>query len=136
MAEEPQPSNIHEGASEPQAPAGSAEDRKAAAALSSLDAQDDDSSAKKDVDSKALGEAMKNLSVKDKGAGQTKKMAVKIDPADVSFLVRPEFNHFFYGIGKWKTRHNCGLEEGNLTVNLGLRTRAPESESDRPSPRE
>lgn len=86
MAEEPQPSTVQEGASDPPAPTGTAEDRKAAAALSSLDAQDDESGAKKEVDSKALGEAMKNLSVKGKGADE--KKAVKIDPADISLLVR------------------------------------------------
>lgn len=88
MAEEPQPSTIQEGASDPPAPTGSAEDRKAAAALSTLDAQDDDSSSKKNVDSKALGEAMKNLSVDDKGkAGEEKRKVVKVDAQDVSLLV-------------------------------------------------
>ncbi|PVI00216.1 hypothetical protein DM02DRAFT_614552 [Periconia macrospinosa] len=86
MAEEPQPEALHEGAADPHAPTGTAEDRKAAAALSSLDAQDDDAAGKKNVDSKALGEAMKGLSVKDKN-GDEKKKIVKIDAADVSLLV-------------------------------------------------
>ncbi|KAF2105510.1 hypothetical protein BDV96DRAFT_655588 [Lophiotrema nucula] len=86
---EPQPSNIQEGASDPPPPAGSAEDRKAAAALSSLDANDD-AGEKKDVDNKALGEAMKNLSVEDKEvvpAKKEEKKAIKVDPADVTLLV-------------------------------------------------
>ncbi|KAF2643420.1 hypothetical protein P280DRAFT_394814 [Massarina eburnea CBS 473.64] len=84
---EPQPAAIQEGAAEPHAPTGSAEDRKAAAALSSLDAptQDDDAAGKKNVDSKALGEAMKGLSVKEH-AGDEKKKVVKIEASDVSLL--------------------------------------------------
>jgi hypothetical protein len=53
---EPQPSDIHEGAADPHAPTSSAEDRKAAAALSSLDTQED-SAEKKEVDGKALNKA-------------------------------------------------------------------------------
>ncbi|KAF2177038.1 hypothetical protein K469DRAFT_697584 [Zopfia rhizophila CBS 207.26] len=91
MAEEPQPSTIHEGTSDPPAPTGTAEDRKAAAALSSLDAHDDDSSQKKNVDTKALGEAMKNLAVsgdtKPAKAGEEKKKVVKVDQVDVGLLV-------------------------------------------------
>lgn len=86
MAEEPQPSAIQEGASDPPAPTGTAEDRKAAAALSSLDAHDDDAASKKNVDTKALGEAMKSLSVQDTGAAEKKK-TVKIEAKDVSLLV-------------------------------------------------
>ncbi|KAF2681276.1 hypothetical protein K458DRAFT_343916 [Lentithecium fluviatile CBS 122367] len=86
---EPQPSNVQEGASTPPAPlpTGTAEDRKAAAALSSLDApsEDTDSPAKKEVDTKALGEAMKQLSVA-KGGGEKRK-AVKIEAGDVALLV-------------------------------------------------
>ncbi|PSN70464.1 hypothetical protein BS50DRAFT_520278 [Corynespora cassiicola Philippines] len=81
---EPQPATIHEGAADPHAPTSTAEDRKAAAALSSLDAQDDESSGKKEVDTKALGEAMKTLSVQKKNAEQKKD--VKVDPKDVSLL--------------------------------------------------
>lgn len=83
---EPQPSNIQEGASEALPPSGSVEDRKAAAALSSLDAQDDDTVGKKEVDTKALGEAMKGLNVKE-STGEVPKKAVKIEPIDVSLLV-------------------------------------------------
>lgn len=88
MAEEPQPSTVKEGASEPHAPTASAEDRKAAAALSSLDAQDDEGAGKKEVDSKALDSAMKNLSVDGKEVKKVeKKAAVKIDPESVKELV-------------------------------------------------
>jgi hypothetical protein len=84
---EPQPSNIKEGASDAPAPtAGSAEDRKAAAALSTLDAQGDDEAGKKEVDSKAVEKAMKNLSVKD-GKGDAQKKTVKIEASDVNLLV-------------------------------------------------
>ncbi|OCK85178.1 hypothetical protein K432DRAFT_287397 [Lepidopterella palustris CBS 459.81] len=88
---EPQPDSVHEGASTPPAPTGTAEDRKAAAALSSLDAHDDESSTKKDVDAEALGQAMKNLGVGDKkeheGNKVVPKKAVKIDAGDVSLLI-------------------------------------------------
>ncbi|KAJ4358582.1 uncharacterized protein N0V89_003166 [Didymosphaeria variabile] len=87
MAEEPQPSNIQEGASDAPAPTGGAEDRKAAAALSSLDAQGDDEAGKKEVDSKAVEKAMKNLSVKDGKGGEAQKKAVKIEASDVNLLM-------------------------------------------------
>ncbi|KAF2476459.1 uncharacterized protein BDR25DRAFT_252467 [Lindgomyces ingoldianus] len=90
MAEEPQPSTIQEGVPDASAPTGTAEDRKAAAALSALDAHDDEAGQKKDVDTKALGEAMKELKV-DEGKGKTemaeKKKAVKVEAADVTLLV-------------------------------------------------
>lgn len=97
MAEEPQPSDIQEGAADPAAPVGTAEDRKAAAALSSLDAVEDDSAGKKNVDTKALGEAMKNLSVA-KESGEKKKKAVKIEASDVALLVSGL--HAFPGVQK------------------------------------
>jgi hypothetical protein len=84
---EPQPAAIQEGAADPHAPTSTAEDRKAASALSSLDTQDEDAAGKKNVDSKALGEAMKGLNVKE-NAGEEKKV-IKIEPVDVSLLVRP-----------------------------------------------
>jgi hypothetical protein len=83
---EPQPENIQEGASDPPPPTGTAEDRKAAAALSSLDARGDDAGEKKEVDTKAVEQAMKNLDV-GKGA-EEKKKAVKIEASDVALLVR------------------------------------------------
>ncbi|KAF2856712.1 hypothetical protein T440DRAFT_474080 [Plenodomus tracheiphilus IPT5] len=81
---EPQPSDVHEGAADPHAPTGTADDRKAAAALSTLDAQDD-TSVKKEIDGKALDKAMKGLSVKG-GKGDDKK-SVKIEAGDVTLLV-------------------------------------------------
>jgi len=113
MAEEPQPATIHEGADpeddRPIAPK-SAEDRKTAAALSSLDKrgdEDDDdggSGAKSQLDQEALGKAMSRLEVGSKKGGEragkgkdtkdgegegevVKKKAVKVDQADVALLV-------------------------------------------------
>ncbi|KAF1966965.1 hypothetical protein BU23DRAFT_584133 [Bimuria novae-zelandiae CBS 107.79] len=87
MAEEPQPSNIQEGVSEAPAPTGSAEDRKAAAVLSTLDAQGDDESGKKEVDTSAMEKAMKNLSVKKGKGGEAQKKTVKVEAGDVNMLV-------------------------------------------------
>ena len=81
---EPQPSAVQEGAADPHAPSGTADDRKAAAALSSLDVQDE-GGVKKEVDGKALDKAMKELNVKDTKAEE--KRNVKIEPADVNLLV-------------------------------------------------
>jgi hypothetical protein len=61
---EPQPPDVQEGAADPHAPTSTADDRKAAAALSTLDVQDD-ATTKKEVDSKALDKAMKRLDVKE-----------------------------------------------------------------------
>ena len=98
---EAQPPTIVEGATtgdvddEIPAVAKSAEDRKAAAALSSLDTPRDDESAGKDVDQEAVRKAMERLG----GAGATNgavakkdeqkvvKKTVKVDPADVTLLV-------------------------------------------------
>ncbi len=85
---EPQPSTIHEGAADAHAPTGTAEDRKAAAALQSLDAPAEESGSggeKKHVDSAALDEAMKGLNVKGKKVEE--KKVVKIDAGDVALLV-------------------------------------------------
>lgn len=99
---EPQPSNIHEGASPPGAPP-AASAAAEAAALSSLDNKTlDESSAtpKKEVDLKALNDAMKALETSSaSGAGgkiaasaTSKKgeepvKVVKVDAADVGLLV-------------------------------------------------
>ncbi|KAF2823530.1 hypothetical protein CC86DRAFT_396289 [Ophiobolus disseminans] len=80
---EPQPSEVHEGAADPHAPTGTAEDRKAAAALSTLDTQDD-TGEKKEVDTKALDKAMKGLGVNDR---KEEKKVVKVEAADVNLLV-------------------------------------------------
>lgn len=97
MAEEPQPPNVHEGAGQPEALPANAEDRKAAQALSSLDAKpDEDAAPKKEIDLKALNDAMKTLGVaqekKTPAALATKKeeapkKLVKVDQTDVTLLV-------------------------------------------------
>ncbi|KAH6657284.1 hypothetical protein BKA67DRAFT_184554 [Truncatella angustata] len=86
---EPQPPNVHEGATtgdveDEVTQAKSAEDRKAAAAMSRLDDNDDDAgSAQVDKD------ALKGLSLGGSGAGaaKTEVKKVKIDAADVTLLV-------------------------------------------------
>lgn len=107
---EPQPPAIHEGAETPPAPApaGGAAAASEAAALSSLDNKNlsgSDSSAapKKEVDLKALNDAMKALGTGDGGnskkaaaAGSSLKKAsteepaklIKVEAADVGLLVR------------------------------------------------
>jgi hypothetical protein len=98
---EPQPSTVREGADiEDEAPVApkSAEDRKAAAALSTLSAHDDESSAPKpEVDTKALGDAMSRLDMTGKAKGDDEKKKkeeegvvkkkVKVDQGDVALLV-------------------------------------------------
>lgn len=102
---EPQPPQVREGADvddeTPAVPA-SAEDRKAAAALSSLDArgEDDEGTSKKtNLDQEALGKAMSRLELVSKGKEsdkgkskeggvEKKKPMVKVDQADVALLVR------------------------------------------------
>ena len=100
---EPQPSGVHEGASTPPAPPAAASAAAEAAALSSLDNKtlsDASSAPKKEVDLKALNDAMKAL---DSGVGGKKASAatavggtkkdeepaklIKVDAADVSLLV-------------------------------------------------
>ncbi|KAE9972972.1 hypothetical protein Vi05172_g5052 [Venturia inaequalis] len=87
MAEEPQPDTLVEGVTEESTLPTNAEDRKAAAALSALDARGDDdeeTSEKKDVDTAALDKAMKNLDVK---ASKADVYKGKIDAADVNLVV-------------------------------------------------
>ena len=102
---EPQPQGVHEGASTPPAPPAAAASAAAeAAALDSLDNKtlsDASSAPKKEIDLKALNDAMKAL---DSGAGGKKVSAaaaaagglkkdeepaklIKVDAADVSLLV-------------------------------------------------
>ena len=113
---EPQPTQVREGTDlddeTPAVPA-SAEDRKAAAALSSLNTGGDDeesASRKGNIDQEALGKAMSRLDVgskaKDSGKGkekqgeaEKKKVTIRVDPADVALLVSP-----------------LGLEEGSLVL--------------------
>lgn len=99
---ESQPPTIVEGATtgdvddEIPVAAKSAEDRKAAAALSSLDAtREDDSTATKDVDQEAVRKAMDRLAGSGSTNGTTSKKeekkvvkkVVKVDQADVALLV-------------------------------------------------
>ncbi|KAI1282964.1 hypothetical protein F5Y07DRAFT_202942 [Xylaria sp. FL0933] len=88
---EPQPRTIHEGATaggdveEEVIKAKSAEDRKAAAALASMDSSGDGAEAA-EVDAAAVSKAMKNLGT----AAPTEKKEVKkvkVDAADVALLV-------------------------------------------------
>ncbi|KAI1768166.1 hypothetical protein GGR53DRAFT_479250 [Hypoxylon sp. FL1150] len=88
---EPQPRTIHEGATtgdvedEVQTTAKSAEDRKAAAAMASLDSRGDDAGSSNTVDQEAVSKAMKNLGGSKAVEKEVKK--VKVDPADVALLV-------------------------------------------------
>ncbi|CAK7268677.1 hypothetical protein SEPCBS119000_003183 [Sporothrix epigloea] len=95
MAEDRQPADIHEGAStkpaandveeDIAAKAKSAEDRKAAVALASLDATGGaGGDTSKNVDQEAMSKAMKNLKLGVNGMAAKK---VKVDAADVALLV-------------------------------------------------
>lgn len=95
MAEEKQPPGVVEGATTGDVEdemlddkAKSAEDRKAAAALSKLDARDDDVAAagSSSVDQEGLSKAMNKLSAA-KTADKTALNKVKVDAADVALLV-------------------------------------------------
>ncbi|KAL2018395.1 hypothetical protein VTK56DRAFT_873 [Thermocarpiscus australiensis] len=93
MAENRQPADVVEGATsgdvedEVQPTAKSAEDRKAAAALSKLDTHGDDEAAPaREVDQEAVKKAMNALG----GGGASEKKEtkkVKVDAADVNLLV-------------------------------------------------
>jgi len=111
---EPQPPTVHEGADTTSVPASNNSDRAAATALSSLDTVDPTdstpSSTKKEVDTQALGDAIRQLDVtsassstsKDSGAEARKAAAekkreeerrkeeerkkVKVDAADVGLV--------------------------------------------------
>lgn len=92
MAEEKQPPGVVEGATAgdvedevDQDQAKSAEDRKAAAALSKLDARDEDV-ASSSVDQEGLNKAMNLLSA-NKAEEKKDVKKVKVDAADVALLV-------------------------------------------------
>lgn len=96
MAEEKQPPGVVEGATTGDVEdemlddkAKSAEDRKAAAALSKLDARgdDDDKAAGSAVDQEGLSKAMNKLGVSKQATTAQQKKAVKVDKADVQLLV-------------------------------------------------
>ncbi|KAI9171863.1 hypothetical protein HJFPF1_01354 [Paramyrothecium foliicola] len=89
-----QPPTVVEGATtgdvEDELPAAkSAEDRKAASALASLDDANDDASASaRNVDQEAVSKAMKTLGgAAGAAARKDAKTAVKVDQADVALLV-------------------------------------------------
>ncbi len=94
-AEDRQPADIVEGATtagdvedEAQPTAKSAEDRKAAAALSKLDARgDDDGAAAREVDQEAVKNAMNALGGGGAAAVKKETKVVKVDAADVKLLV-------------------------------------------------
>ncbi|KAK0731338.1 hypothetical protein B0H67DRAFT_549122 [Lasiosphaeris hirsuta] len=91
MAEDRQLSNLHEGTTagdvedEVQPTAKSAEDRKAAAALSKLDTHGDDEGSARDVDQEAVKNAVDALGGKTADKKEVKK--VKVDAADVNLIV-------------------------------------------------
>lgn len=97
MAEEKQPPGVVEGATTGDVEdemlqddkAKSAEDRKAAAALSKLDARgDDDEGVNKAVDQEGLSKAMNKLGTSKTTTGQqASKKVVKVDKVDVQLLV-------------------------------------------------
>lgn len=92
---EPQPRNVHEGATtgdvedELQSTAKSAEDRKAASALASLDAAGNEDNSGKEVDQEAVNKAMKSLGGANAAAAPKAAPVknVKVDAADVALLV-------------------------------------------------
>ncbi len=93
MAEEKQPPNVVEGATggdvedEVETTAKSAEDRKAAAALSKLDTHRDDETASRGVDQEAVSRAMNTLGGEKKTTEKKEAKKVKVDAADVALLV-------------------------------------------------
>lgn len=131
MAEEPQPASVVEGADiEDENPvAKSAEDRKAQAALSKLDAKDDEESASKDVDQDAVNRAMTNLGG-DAGKAEKKEIKkVKVDSADVALLVGCSIAHFQgRSEARFCLRSSC---MANLWRHLGRPTRLDQTEGHR-----
>jgi len=125
---ETQPPNVVEGATtgdiddELPVAAKSAEDRKAAAALSSLDApRDDDASATKDVDREAVRKAMDRLAGSGAANGaaakkgedkQVPKKVIKVDQADVTLLVEE------LELSKVKATELLRAHDGNVTSAL------------------
>ncbi|KAG5981914.1 hypothetical protein E4U55_002533 [Claviceps digitariae] len=89
MSEE-QPATVHEGDTTGDVPAKSAEDRKAASALASLDAAgNEETTNNKEVDREAVNKAMKSLGGS-KSASAPKAAPsknIKVDDADVAMLV-------------------------------------------------
>ncbi|KAI0895385.1 hypothetical protein F4806DRAFT_469088 [Annulohypoxylon nitens] len=88
---EPQPKGVQEGAGdvedEVQTTAKSAEDRKAAAAMASLDARGDDATSGNAVDQEVASKAIRSLGSGASGAEKKEVKKVKVDAADVALLV-------------------------------------------------
>jgi hypothetical protein len=87
---EPQPKTIHEGATtgDIEDEVQTAEDRKAAAALASLDARGDEGSSSAAVDQDAANKAIKSLGTAPAAAADKKEVKkVKVEAADVNLLV-------------------------------------------------
>ena len=128
MAEDRQPADIVEGATsgdvedEVQPTAKSAEDRKAAAALSKLDARGDDEGASREVDQEAVNNAMSSL-----GGGAAKKevKTVKVDAADVKLLVSPVPT---FSLWRWYQEF---VRISNAKPGTGRRTRATQAQGHR-----
>lgn len=112
---EPQPPNVVEGATtgdvdeEVPAVAKSAEDRKAAAALSSLDRKEDESGGK-EVDQEAVKKAMARLtgttvtngtSTESKEKAAPKKI-IKVDASDVNLLVSSRIKSAYGRTSVWR----------------------------------
>ncbi|KAI1119189.1 hypothetical protein F5Y14DRAFT_396835 [Nemania sp. NC0429] len=90
---EPQPRNVKEGATtgdveEEVTKAKSAEDRKAAAALASMDSTNGDGSSAADVDIAAASKAVRDLGAAPAASGEKKEVKkIKIDPAEVQIIM-------------------------------------------------
>lgn len=113
---EPQPSTAKAGSTaaneqeNPTVKAGSKDDAKAAAALSSLDVRGEDADISKPGDAAALAGAMKDLKVDGSSEAKTKAAPkkIKIDAKDVSFVVE------HCDINKAKATDLLRANEGNL----------------------
>ncbi|KAK7935228.1 hypothetical protein PG985_000723 [Apiospora marii] len=89
---EPQPRNLHEGATtgdveDEVTAAKSAEDRKAAAAMASMGANGADDAGSAAVDQEAASKAMQSLGGEAKKPDAAVQKKVKVDAADVTLLV-------------------------------------------------
>ncbi|KAF2863299.1 hypothetical protein K470DRAFT_210915 [Piedraia hortae CBS 480.64] len=105
---EPQPLNVHEGASPPDVVPASAEDVKAARALSSLDAGET-AAPKKELDVKALNDAMKTLDGDAPVKREEVKKPVKIEAEHVALLVE------YLDIAKPKATELLKSHDANVT---------------------
>ncbi|KAK0632100.1 hypothetical protein B0T14DRAFT_503287 [Immersiella caudata] len=87
MAEDRQPPNAGDIEDEVQPIAKFAEDRKAAAALSKLDARGDDEAPAREVDQEAVKNAMSAIGGGGKPAEKKEVKRIKVDAADIALLV-------------------------------------------------